>query len=650
MRNPIIIFIWMLLAFSSILAGCNKDIDTEQPISSAMISQVNIPSSFDVYIGQSIIIEGIGFKFGDILTFSSSSNEFEINVTNITDGYCTITVPNNFVSNAYNVVLKRGNYFQILGSVTMNLKTIKNVPNKSGATIKGMVYCANNPISGVRVTDGINTTQTDQNGFYWLNSTKYHGYVYYTIPSGYLPYDNGSKTFPKFWAVLKSDKDVCEQHDFELKEVDNTNHTMLVAADLHLANRTITNDLSQFNNGFVNDVGEFVNASGNIPVYTMILGDLTWDHLWYANKYNLQNYKYTIESSFPTIVFNVMGNHDNDPYMAGDFNGEKAFKETLGPTYYSMNLGNVHYIILDNTVWINTNGAQGIIGNLNYSRHIDDMQMNWLKSDLNAITDKSTPIVIGFHCSSHSNYSTTFTIQKSYSSESTDELLDCLSGFTNVHFLSGHTHYNSNMDITSNIMEHNTASVCETWWWSGKLTDVSICKDGTPSGYGVYQINGPDINWYYKSIGKSKSKQFRTYDMNEVKKFFNSVEVQNELKKYPDRNGEGNDFVLVANNIVYINIWNYDPKWKVSVTEDGAELPVTRIYERDPLHSICYDYPRMVFDNYLNADWSSVKNSHMFKVEVRSSTSALQIKVTDRFGNEYEETMARPKSFDVTSD
>ena len=41
-------------------------------------------------------------------------------------------------------------------------------------------------------------------------------------------------------------------------------------------------------------------------------------------------------------------------------------------------------------------------------------------------------------------------------------------------------------------------------------------------------------------------------------------------------------------NEVYLNVWNYDSKWKVEVTENGNPLTVTRIQEYDPFHLIAY--------------------------------------------------------------
>ena len=61
-------------------------------------------------------------------------------------------------------------------------------------------------------------------------------------------------------------------------------------------------------------------------------------------------------------IFNIMGNHDNDPYCAGDWIAENKFREVVGPTYYSFNLGSIHYVVLDNVEYINTGGSQGVIG------------------------------------------------------------------------------------------------------------------------------------------------------------------------------------------------------------------------------------------------------------------------------------------------
>ena len=45
--------------------------------------------------------------------------------------------------------------------------------------------------------------------------------------------------------------------------------------------------------------------------------------------------------------------------------------------------------------------------------------------------------------------------------------------------------------------------------------------------------------------------------------------------------------------------------------------------------------------------FETAQTAHMYKFQARQATSTLQIKVTDRFGNVYTETMERPKVFDT---
>ena len=73
-----------------------------------------------------------------------------------------------------------------------------------------------------------------------------------------------------------------------------------------------------------------------------------------------------------------MGNHDNDPYVQGDAPGQLSYCRTLGPNYYSFNLGKVHYVVLDDIDWINTGGSDCVLGSRDYNRVVSLAQMTWL--------------------------------------------------------------------------------------------------------------------------------------------------------------------------------------------------------------------------------------------------------------------------------
>lgn len=535
-------------------------------------------------------------------------------------------------------------------------KLVKLV-DKKGATIKGVITAQNRGIKGVRVSDGVRTTITDQNGHYWLTSDKKHGYVFIIIPSGYeaLPTD-GVRAFPRFWSTLTADKNTVEQHDFDLAKVDNDKHIMLVAADLHLANRDkVSADMSQFDTGFMAETRLFIEENKTIPVYTMILGDMTWDVYWYANSYTPIDYKRTI-SKYAGQVFHVMGNHDNDYYEAGDFAGEAKYKQALGPTYYSMNIGKVHYIVLDNVVSMNTGAMQGKGGARDMEARLTEEQLQWLRDDLAALGDKEAPIVVGFHCPSHSNNNAKFETKNTFNGSSTstkeDEMtkfIDCFKGFSNVQFLSGHTHLNINVSVpNTSIKEQNIASVCETWWWAGKVSGVNVCRDGSPGGYKVFNVDNENLTWYYKGIGLPRNKQFNTYDVSKVKEFFASAEVAEMMDKLP-KSFRKNDYEGLDDNSVLINVWDYSDGWKISIKENGKELPIERLFIKDPLHRLAYDYGRTAKNKKAptNTTFFTKPTAHMFCVTPKSSTSTLEIVVTSSLGDEYTETMMRPKAYGI---
>ena len=83
----------------------------------------------------------------------------------------------------------------------------------------------------------------------------------------------------------------------------------------------------------------------------------------------------------------------------------------------------------------------------------------------------------------------------------------------------------------------------------------------------------------------------------------------------------------------------------MEVTEGDKQLQVSRVSsgELDPLHYISYTAKR--YNKNATATFPTSKNYHMFKVTASGPSTTLDIKVTDRFGNVYTETMTRPKAF-----
>jgi len=638
-KHFLIIFIVVFAACT----GCNED---PPPVDEGLkITGVSIPATLNVPEGGEITLTGSGFAVNDQIRFvltTDAGKVYTAAVTAVTGQTATFILPAGIPSGTYRLTVIRGDDSMVLGTVTVNVIADNTIPDKPGMTLKGVVYCDGEGVPGVVVSDGVEVTVTDNEGIYYLPSAKQNKFVFISLPGNYEI--AASDNIPQFFKRLAGGTSV-EQNDFALVRADNNDHVVLAMTDWHLANRN--DDLSQFSNGFLPDVNATINAytTAGKKVYGVAMGDMTWDAYWYENNFRLDNYLVEMKK-INCHMFNMMGNHDNDPYVQGDIPPEAPFRELIGPTYYSFNLGQVHYVILDDIQYINTGGAQGVIGDRSYSDIVVSAQTAWLAKDLAAITDKSTPVVIFIHSPLYGNP----TLNASGEQVNTvvlnngSAIRSLVQDFGNVHFVSGHTHINYTVDAGA-VIEHNTAAVSATWWWTGKTgyANNHICRDGSPGGYGVWEMSGKGVKWHYKSMGKPANYQFRSYDLNRVAitaAAFAPNSTDAALAEYAGEYAAPNPV-----NDVLINIWGYDPEWTVEVTESGTSLAVERVTAKDPLHIISYEAKRLNAGATPTSSFVTGTTSHMFRVRASSATSTLEIKVTDRFGRIYSETMTRPKDF-----
>lgn len=647
-KSTIKYFSILFLTGIVLLSGCSKS-EPPVPTDSFKLTGVSIPGTISVPLNTDVTISGSGFASGDKLVFTSTTNsalKFEFPVTILSASSVKINIGSSITSGAYNIKAVRGTKEISLGSATVSLQTNTSIPDMAGKNIKGIVYCNGRGIPNVVVSDGIEVTKTDSQGIYYLASTKKHGYVFISIPANYEVATRSK--LPYFFDYVTSSTSVIDQRDFELFEVNNNNSVVLAITDIHLANRN--NDITQFKSGFYSEAAAYATQlkSAGTKVYCLALGDMSWDLYWYSNSYGLTNYLNEIDG-VGFQIFHVMGNHDNDPYKANDFDAEAPFKQIIGPSYYSFNIGKVHYVVLDDIQYINTGGSQGVVGSRNYTEVVSTEQLNWLAKDLAEVTDKSTPIIVALHTPVYSlSVNGSGQAVKSTDLTNAASLTSALNAFSNVTFISGHTHVNYTVEIASNMVEHNMAAVCATWWWTGAsgYAGNHICTDGSPGGYGIFEINDKNIKYSYKGIGYNKNKQFRTYDRNTIEiSAANFTPNANSTYQAMVPTYAGEYATSSNSNIVLINVFNYDSNCSLEVKENGISLPVTRKYRKDPLHIISYEMQRLNKNAEPTSSFETNNTSHMFEVTASSATSTLEIKFTDRYGTVYTETMTRPKEF-----
>jgi hypothetical protein len=649
MKNVLKYLLLALIAVSQLFA-CGGSDDEKTPADNFDV-QFTVPGSVDVTEGGecTFAVSGGGKSPLTTDTFileSDAGISYVCPIVNTSSDSFTVRLADGCETGYYKVFVKRDARKKSFGRIYINIVEDIDFKPDAGTTVYGIVSSAGVGVENVVVSDGAEVTVTNEKGIYQLKSAKKWGYVFISGPSGYEVPSVG--VLPQFHRALKNSADVVERADFKLEKVDGQDsYKIFMLGDMHLANRT--GDLGQFAQ-FTSDLTDYMTRHKGEKMYALTLGDMTWDLYWYSNSYYFPQYLNTVNSQIKNLqIFHTMGNHDNDFQTRSDYDAAVKYVDQICPTYYSFNIGKVHYVVMDDIDCSSYDGSTS----RNYVKSLSAEQLDWLAKDLSYVA-KTTPVVVAMHAQVF--YPTTSGFKIDHDPVNTLRLFDILDGYT-VRFVTGHTHklFNVTPDAPivdgHNFREYNSGSVCASWWWSGNLTPgIHIGTDGTPGGYGIWDVTGTDFQCLYKSTGWPEEYQFRSYDLNNV--HFSmadvplmpsdiSASVKNAYMQYVNAYPQNND------NEVLINIWNWNSDWTLSVVDENRKtLPYTEVWAYDPLHIAALSVKR--FNNAgLKSTPSFItdKFTHFFKVKADDADTDLVITVKDEFGNEWTENMQRPKAF-----
>lgn len=644
MKDTIKYLVW-IFAIVPFLIACG-DSNTDDAPTDDFDVRFELPATVDVSKGGELtftVKEGKSPLTTDSFLLEGGGISYLCPILRTSSESFTVRLADECESGSYTAYLKRDARKKSIGKIYINIVDKIDFEPSAGTTVFGLVSSEEGPVANVVVSDGTEVTVTDDKGIYELKSAKKWGYVFISVPSGYEVAAEG--VFPQFYQTLKGAADVVEQKDFKLTKVDGQDrYKLFLLGDMHLANRT--NDAAQFTQ-FTTDLNAYMAQHSGQKMYALTLGDMTWDLYWYKNNYALPQYRETINRQVKNLqIYHTMGNHDNDFMTTSDYDAAVKYVDCIGPTFYSFNIGQVHYVVMDN---IDCSAYDGT-DSRNYVKKLSNEQLKWLAKDL-AYVDKSTPLIVAMHAQIYKPTSTGFAFD--HDSANTEALLAALDGYE-VHFVTGHTHkvYNITPDDDvvkgRDIHEHNSGAICASWWWSGNLTPgVHVSIDGAPGGYAIWDIDGTDFAWLYKSTGWPEEYQFRSYDLNnvsfsmdDVPNIPSNVLIQLAYKKYVNAYPENSD------NEVLIKIWNWN-NWELSVVDErGKTLEYTSVWAYDPLHIAALSVPR--FNNSgITSTPSFVTESatNFFKVKADDADVDLTITVKDEFGHTWTEEMQRPKAF-----
>ncbi|CAN5817256.1 calcineurin-like phosphoesterase family protein [soil metagenome] len=459
-------------------------------------------------------------------------------------------------------------------------------PLRTPVRIRGRVVAKGKGLPGVAVTDGLRVVTTSSGGAYELISDSTREYVYISLPSGYeIP--TAPNGIANFYHRIRPSAKAEFSANFDLKPtaLNDINHAFLVLADPQIQNRYEADQLLTVT---APDVKALVQSYQDKPVFGLGCGDLVFDEFPLFKDYQ------EAVSRMGIPFYQVLGNHDMDIDSRSDDLSTRTFASLFGPTYYSFNRGQVHYIVLDDVF---------SIGGKKYIGYLTEPQLKWLEQDL-ALVEKGSTVVVSLHIPAYTGASK----RNKGSSElggtvsNRPELYRLLEPFK-AHIMSGHTHFNENV-FEGSAYEHVHGTVCGAWW-SGP-----ICNDGTPNGYGVYEVNGSQLSWKYKSTGKPLTHQSRLYR-------------------------PGTDPASPSDLIV--NVWNHDPAWKVMWYQDGIRQGEMRQQQGlDPLSVELHTGP----EKPQRRTWVEPGiTDHLFRAQPAALAKQITVEITDRFGKVYTESV-----------
>ena len=450
--------------------------------------------------------------------------------------------------------------------------------------IKGTVKdTEGNAIAGVLVSDGLNIVKTDAKGRFEMDADMDSRFVFVTTPSGYISSTLKGKTL-----FYKEIKNGVKKYDFILEKnsKDDTNHNVIVIADPQISERAELADLEKQ----ADDMAEFVKGMDGDYTFGICLGDIVgWDHSIYP-EYNKIMGKTGIDYRY------VIGNHDMTNWGRSFETSMKNYGDMYGPAWYSFNVGEVHYIVLNDNFYVGRDYF--------YIGYLDERQLQWLERDLSYVKPGSR-VVVSLHIQTTNDKSDRDAFQYGIIGDNLcnkPAFYSMLEPYKTT-ILSGHSHTADFEQISENIFEINVAGFCGAWWCG------EVCIDGAPAGYKIFDMNGKDMEWIYKGCGHPLDYQVKVYTGHEW---------------YPGQ--------IVA------NVWDFDPEWKVEYYEDGVKVcDMERFKAQDPLAVELYKDPSSLKRSWVYA----APTENMFKAPVTDGAKELEVRVTDRFGRVYTKTITR---------
>ena len=498
--------------------------------------------------------------------------------------------------------------FCFLVQVTILLLTYPNCLN--ALIVSGFVYediNGNNifdkedkGIYQVGVSNGIYIVLTDRKGKYSID-LKDSDYIFIIKPANFSCPLNMKSSIPHFFSLFDVDnlkKEGLENVNFPLyKEKEKKEFSAIFLGDIQVRNEE--------------QLGYFINAimpnllKENADLY-ITLGDNVYD--------NMLLYPSLLETmgQLNNSVYYTAGNHDITSIADGPELQYLTYKKYIGPTYYSFNYANVHFVVLESVKW----------DGYRYFGEFGEKQLDWLKKDLKHVDDDSLVLFI-MHIPVF-RWDGKNKLKKTVSDA--DDFISIIKAFKNSLIIAGHTHTIEKIyskDFDTHHEDHLkipiliAGSISGNKWRDNRADELGIpysrMKDGAPKGYYLISFKDNKFDETYIIPGKSQNKQMDVYVV--------------------DNNTLVDDGVVMENNTdnlsLVANVFNGDVYSKVFYSiNDNKNIPMKREFLVDPLF------------NAISVNKASYKSYHIWLANLdrlQKGVHKIRVIYKDKNGREYEE-------------
>lgn len=307
------------------------------------------------------------------------------------------------------------------------------------AQFKGTVYVdtdqsglfnkGDKPLAGVMVTDGLNVVKTDKKGRFSLPGFDKTRFISITTPAGFET--------EQFYLSTKENR---KSYDFILTESERTKareHSFVQITDTE-----VTGGMGRW----VTDLQQYVKNEK--PAFLIHTGDICYEP-------GLTMHNQIVNAqTMDCPVYYCIGNHD---LVKGSY-GEELYESLYGPTWYSFDMGNVHYVVTP----------------IDHGDHPTNYTQkdvyNWLKNDL-AMMKKEQALILFNH--------DLFTASDTFVFKADKEHTLDLRAFNTKAQIYGHMHYNYVRN------QNGIYTICTSTLDKGGI-------DHSPSSFREIKVDGND--------------------------------------------------------------------------------------------------------------------------------------------------------------